>query len=111
MRYELPYFCPILSPRYFISCLFCPCFISTILYSRIFRNQSFTMFGFFCIPFAAYSIRRYVQTTMNYEENPETSFLKSLCCCFSLTQDLHEMDVNKIGIYQYYDEEPDLDEI
>lgn len=111
MRYEIPYFCPILSPRYFISCLICPCLISSLLYSKIFRSESFTIFPLICIPFATYNVRRYVLTTLKYDENPETSFCKSLCCCFSLTQDLHEMEINRIGVFKYYEEEPDLDEL
>ncbi|KRH95208.1 hypothetical protein M153_2100027886 [Pseudoloma neurophilia] len=111
MNYEIPFCCPILSPRYFLSCLICPCLISSILYSKIFRNQSMTIFPLICVPFAAYNIRRYVQTTLKYGEHPEKSFLKSFCCCFSLTQDLHEMEANKIGVFKYYNEEPDLDNL
>ncbi|ELA46177.1 hypothetical protein VCUG_02346 [Vavraia culicis subsp. floridensis] len=111
MDYELPYFCPILSPRYFLACLFCPCVISTILYSRIFRGVHFTIFGCLCIPFAAYGVRRYVITTLMYQEDPEISILKSLCCLNSFVQDLHEMEINRIGIFKYYKDEPEPDEL
>lgn len=111
MQYELPYFCPILSPRYFLACCMCPCIISTILYSKIFKNSSFSFFGLICVPLAAYNIRRYVITTMKYDEDPEISYLKSCCFCFSLTQDLTEMDANRIGVFKYYTEEPNLDDL
>lgn len=111
MQYEIPFFCPFLSPRYFLSCFFCPCLISSILYSKIFKNQSFSLFALFCIPLAAYNIRRYVITTLKYKENPEISYLKSICFTFSLTQDLNEMEANRIGIFKYYNEEPDIERL
>lgn len=104
MRYELPFCCPMLSPKYFCVSTICPCYVSSVLYARIFKRKSFSLFGFFLIPFSAYGIRRYVIDKMHYNEEYEISAIKSTCFCFSLTQDLHEMNVRRIGVYKYLEE-------
>lgn len=45
---------------------------------------------------------------MNYDESKECSAAKSTCCCFSLVQDINEMEVRKIGVFEY-EEEPEYE--
>ncbi|EOB13571.1 hypothetical protein NBO_66g0030 [Nosema bombycis CQ1] len=104
--YDLPYACPFLSPRFFLAALFCPCYLSGVLYGRIFKRKSFSLFGFIFLPFSVYGIRRYVVDELGYEEDYEKSVLKSLCFLNSLTQDLHEMKLKRIGVYKYLSEPP-----
>ncbi|KAF7683194.1 hypothetical protein TCON_1593 [Astathelohania contejeani] len=109
MKYDLPYFCPCFSLRLWLGTIFCPCFLSSSVYGRIFKNKRFSIFGFIFIPFSAYGIRRFVQSRLMYDENYEISAAKSVCYCHSLTQDIHEMQIRRIGIYKFV-EEPDLEE-
>ncbi|CAD25465.1 hypothetical protein [Encephalitozoon cuniculi GB-M1] len=104
MEYDLPFLCPIFSPRYCLASTLCPCYLSSIVYARIFKNKRFSAFGFFLVPFSVYGIRRYVQDKLQYKESFETSAIKSLCCCNSLTQDLHEMKIRRIGVYKFLEE-------
>lgn len=104
MDYDLPFLCPILSPKYCLASTLCPCYLSSILYARIFKNRKFSVFGFVFVPFSAYGIRRYVQDKLQYEESSEMSAVKSVCCCNSLTQDLHEMKIRRIGVYKFLEE-------
>lgn len=106
MNYELPYFCPILSPRYCLSSFLCPCLVSSILYSKIFNNNKSNILGFLLCPLVAYGSRRFVINKLNIKESYKKSAFKSFCFCFSFVQDIHEMRVRKIGLFKYY-EEPD----
>ncbi|KAM0688731.1 hypothetical protein COBT_000015 [Conglomerata obtusa] len=109
MKYTIPFLCPILSPRICIASYICPCYISSIIYARLFKNKQFSCFGLFMIPFSAYGIRRFVVQQLNYEEDAEVSAYKSCCFCNSMTQDINEMKVRRIGVYKY-EFEPDLDD-
>lgn len=104
MEYELPFLCPVLSPRLCAASTLCPCYLSSIVYARIFKNSRFSLFGFFLVPFSAYGIRRYVQERLQYGESSEESAVRSLCCCSSLAQDVHEMKVRRIGVYRFLEE-------
>lgn len=67
----------------------------------MFTNTDFSLFAFILVPFAAYSIRRYVVTTLDYSETEEESYLKThFCPCNSLAQDIHEMKIRRIGAYR-----------
>jgi hypothetical protein len=101
MEYDLPFLCAVFSPRFFASSLLCPCYVTSIIYARLFKGKRFSLFGCLFVPFGVYGIRRYVQTRLRYAEDPEVSAIKSLCCCCALTQDLHEMKVRRIGVYKY----------
>ncbi|TBU02277.1 hypothetical protein CWI37_0517p0030 [Hamiltosporidium tvaerminnensis] len=109
MDYDIPYLCPILVPKLCFTTFLCPCLVSSIVYARIFKNTNFSLFALICIPFSAYGIRRFVQNKLKYQEDHEVSILKSCFCCSSLVQDIHEMEIRRIGIYKYYDE-PLVDE-
>lgn len=104
MEYDLPFMCPILSPRYCLASTLCPCYLSSIVYARIFKNRRFSVFGFFLVPFSVYGIRRYVQDKLQYGESSEASAIRSVCCCNSLAQDLHEMKIRRIGVYKFLEE-------
>ncbi|KAF5140072.1 hypothetical protein AAJ76_600075478 [Vairimorpha ceranae] len=104
MSYSLPYFCPFLSPRYFLFTSLCSCYVSSILYARIFKNKQFSVFALFLVPFSVYGIRRYVVEELEIDEGYETSALKSVCCINSLVQDLHEMHEKRIGVYKFKSE-------
>ncbi|EJW03848.1 hypothetical protein EDEG_01847 [Edhazardia aedis USNM 41457] len=121
-KYAIPYCCPILSPRLCLASYLCPCYISSKIFNKLFESKQLisndserigkgrgnSWFGFLCIPFAAYGIRRFVIEKIDANESAEVSALKSCCYCNSLTQDVNEMDVRKIGAYKF-DNEPDLD--
>lgn len=106
MKHDLPYECPCLSPRFCLASTFCPCYVSSLLYARLFRRKNFSFFGFFFCCFSTYGVRRYVVEELDYDEDYEESALKSICCVNSLTQDLHEMKLRRIGIYKYMSEPP-----
>jgi hypothetical protein len=110
MEYDLPFCCAVFSPRIFLASLLCPCYVTSIVYARIFKGRRFSLFGFLLVPFGVYGIRRYVQTQLVYMEDPEVSAAKSLCCCCALTQDLHEMRTRRIGVYKYLAEPLPTDE-
>lgn len=101
MRYDLPYLCPILSPRFCFFTTICSCYVSSIVYARLFKNKHFSVFALFLVPFSAYGIRRYVVEELDIDEKYETSAIKSVCCINSLVQDLHEMKNKRIGIYKF----------
>lgn len=104
MSYDIPYLFPFLSPRFCIFTSICPCYVSSIVYARLFKDKNFSFFALFLMPFSAYGIRRFVVEELNYKENYETSAIKSICCINSLVQDLHEMKLRRIGIYKYMSE-------
>ncbi|KAG0437780.1 hypothetical protein DMUE_3487 [Dictyocoela muelleri] len=108
MDYELPYICPILSPRFFISTFLFPCLISSIIYKKLFNKNKFSYVGLFFCPFVAYGTRRFVINRAKIKEGVGISLLKSICFCNSFVQDLHEMNVRNIGLFRYHDE-PDYD--
>lgn len=105
-RYALPFILPCLLFRYCFFCTVCPCVVSSMVYSRLFDNKRFTIFGCLFLPFSTYFIRRYVVETMDIDESKEMSAVKSSCCCCSLVQDLNEMEVRKIGVFEF-EEEPE----
>ncbi|KAM0678488.1 hypothetical protein BDAP_000987 [Binucleata daphniae] len=109
MRYAVPYLCTFLTPRICIASYICPCYLSSIIYGRLFNHGSFSWFGLFFVPFSAYGIRRFVVQQCDYDEDPEVSASKSCCFCNSLAQDINEMKERKIGVFRY-DTEPDLDD-
>ncbi|KAF9758297.1 hypothetical protein NGRA_3152 [Nosema granulosis] len=106
MKYDLPFACPCLSPRFCLASTFCSCYVSSLIYARLFKQKNFSFFGFFLIPFSAYGIRRYVVDELGYKEEYEESAIKSICWINSLTQDLHEMKLRRIGIFKYMSEPP-----
>lgn len=109
MEYDIPFFAPCLAPHYCLASFLCPCFVSSLVYSRLFTDTYFSLFAFVAVPFGAYGIRRYVITKMGYPEHHEVSVLKSLCFCISMTQDVNEMKTRQIGVF-LYDDEPQLEE-
>jgi hypothetical protein len=104
MGYDLPYACPFLSPRFCFFTTICSCYVSSIVYARLFKNKHFSVFALFLVPFSVYGIRRYVVDELNIDEKYETSALKSVCCINSLVQDLNEMKIRRIGIYKFQSE-------
>lgn len=104
MEYDIPFFAPCLAPHYCLASFFCPCLVSSLVYSRLFSDTYFSLFAFVAVPFGAYGIRRYVITTMGYPEHHEVSVLRSLCFCVSMTQDVNEMKARQIGVFLYSDE-------
>lgn len=105
MGYKLSYLCPCVSRGYCLGSYLCPCIISAIAYEKLFSEGDFSclsfLFAFIFFPFAAYNIRRYVLTTLSYEERIEESFIKAFFCSGnSLIQDVYEMEIKKIGIYR-----------